>query len=753
MQLSQGLRRGVKPRYTLASACGPSPPRRTPEPPLNHDDPSSSAQPELIGPYRVLHQIGSGVLGPVFRVLAQDTSSILALKLFRLDWPPEQAHALAGALQTLIETVPPHPSIVAPLAAGLEGGTAWLAQELVEADGLDLRMRRRTAVGAEALVAVLRQVAAALDAGVAAGWRHGSLHPRDVLIDTTGRVRVTGIGVAQLVERFGARPSRRRPYAAPERVPGGPWDARADVFALAVVALEWLAPRRGRPGAEPLQDTLATAGFDGPAAVGLLAAATSASPQDRPATAMALVEALAGAIDVSRLARTRTPAPGSLFPEPGRDGADEAAADAPTIPGLERSADDTLQSDVLTAITVTESTPASAPADLALAPPAGRHHHDLVLRPDDPPAAPLEAWPHPHVPEPAVPEPAWIGPGTGQFSHASAPERPAGPADAPRGASLVDGDTGGARQFGHQPGLDASSESRLDAVFETGGPDAYQAGVPATAGTPYERFAPGAGGGRRGSRPLPPQRVPSLRQWGVALAAVLLVGLGMGFVLGRWSVSPLPPGPSATAAPPASTPPAVTVTGNEAVRPEPEVRGAPPAPAPAPAAAPAPGPATARPAPAASAGRVTVHSTPAGARVQVDGRDRGRTPVTIGGLGVGRHLVEVSRDGYADQARRVEITATRPSVTLDLRLEATAAPGAAAAAPVTAALEFVTRPAGAGVYVDGRRVGVSPLKIDGVAPGARTIRFELAGHAPWTSTITLAAGESRRVTASLEQRR
>jgi hypothetical protein len=37
-----------------------------------------------------------------------------------------------------------------------------------------------------------------------------------------------------------------------------------------------------------------------------------------------------------------------------------------------------------------------------------------------------------------------------------------------------------------------------------------------------------------------------------------------------------------------------------------------------------------------------------------------------------------------------------------------------------------------------------------VPPGTRSVRFELAGHAPWVATIALASGESRRVAASLE---
>lgn len=724
----------------------------TPEPPLSHDEPSPAAPPEVIGPYRVLHQIGSGVLGPVFRVLDPDTDAIVAVKQFRLDWTPEQAHALAGALQTLIETLPAHPSIVRPLSAGLDGATVWLAQELVAADGLDARMRRRTAVGAEALVAVLRQIALALDVGAEAGWRHGALHPRDVLVDTTGRVRVTGIGIAQLVERFGAKPPRRRPFGAPERAPGQPWDTRADVFALAVIAVEWLAPRRARPGAEPLAETLERAGFDGETAVRVLEAATSANSTERPPTASALVEALAAAIDLERVARMRTPAPGSLFAtidpaagvvpegatlavtEDARPVNDETVIEGPAGAGPEEAP----------AFARAEADGPEEPTDVGAHEGIARRHAEADL-----PEGPADRLVDATASSPELLAEATIGPAEDWAAEAApepdlalreesevpaAPEPPRFlPDEMPRPAPLED----------------PASYRTVDHMDRPG--DADGARPPAVSPWPQ---------GTSDHRPAAvtsPAR-PSVNVWALALAATLMLGLAAGFFLGRWSMSPTRP--AALATEPASAGSTAAEVRDEPVRSEPpsgpaaarsEARPAAAAPAsPAPAA-------PARP-PAAATGRILVRTTPPGARVRLDGRDRGATPLTIGGLPPGRHQLEIVRPGYEGTSRRVELTADRPSVTLDVPLRAlrAAAPASAPAPAPTrgpASLEFVTRPAGAEVWVDGRRVGVTPFKLADVAPGAKAIRFELAGHARWANTITLAAGEARRVTASLEPRR
>jgi hypothetical protein len=57
------------------------------------------------------------------------------------------------------------------------------------------------------------------------------------------------------------------------------------------------------------------------------------------------------------------------------------------------------------------------------------------------------------------------------------------------------------------------------------------------------------------------------------------------------------------------------------------------------------------------------------------------------------------------------------------------------------------------VYVDGGRVGVTPMTLAEVRPGVHTVRFELAGHRPWATAVTVEAGVQGRVGASLEPQR
>ena len=135
----------------------------------------------------------------------------------------------------------------------------------------------------------------------------------------------------------------------------------------------------------------------------------------------------------------------------------------------------------------------------------------------------------------------------------------------------------------------------------------------------------------------------------------------------------------------------------------------------------------------AQTGRITVRTTPAGARVTIDGKDAGKSPLTVPNLPRGTHTVRVMRDGYTTIERRVVITPSQPASTLTLNLVRGAPPAARAPeasesrSPQTASLTIESRPSGATVIIDGKRVGTTPLALPGVAVGTHAVRMEMAG--------------------------
>jgi serine/threonine-protein kinase len=148
-----------------------------------------------------------------------------------------------------------------------------------------------------------------------------------------------------------------------------------------------------------------------------------------------------------------------------------------------------------------------------------------------------------------------------------------------------------------------------------------------------------------------------------------------------------------------------------------------------------------RPAPTpAPAARLQVLTTPAGAAVFLDEREAGTAPLDLGPLAPGRHTVRVAREGFAPAQLRLEVADGVPLPPLSFVLQ-----------PLTATLRVSSRPAGAQVRLGDQVVGRTPIAGLPVPPGVYDVRVERPGYAPWTRTLSAAAGETQTVEARLER--
>jgi hypothetical protein len=274
-----------------------------------------------------LHQIGVGVLGPVYR--AQDTvrDQLVAVKVFKVDAPPEQAEQIAEALQAVVQALPRHRGLVEFIAAGVERDTAYLVMAHSDVPSLDSRLKPGAAdsstppVDAEQALVIVRTLAEAMDAAHARGIVHGGLHPRDIFVDDRGVCRAAGFGVATALARAGVRVPVRRPYSPPERLTSAPIEPPADRFTLGAIAFELLTGRRiaGTGSSAAARYNASVPGADLDAVRNALAAMLAEQPAHRPSTANAFAQALSLALFPQGVARASAA---------GANGADRSPAAA-----------------------------------------------------------------------------------------------------------------------------------------------------------------------------------------------------------------------------------------------------------------------------------------------------------------------------------------------------------------------------------------------------------------------------------------
>ena len=778
----------------------PSFPRSSPL----HTEQTGSAPPDAFGPFRVLHQIGAGTLGPVFRGHDTQRERLVAVKLFKLDLTPEKTHQLVAGLERLVEANLAHPSIATPVAAGVTDVSAYLAMDYVAADSLDLALREVGPSSAADALLVAARVAGALDHAYAAGFTHGCLHPRDVLM-AGHETRVTGIGIGQLLADLGVAVPVRRPYTAPERGEGQSWDRRADVFSLAALVHELLWGKRvSGTGSQAVEGITPLAGGELDSLRRVFKRALAEDPGERHPTPKIFVDALKRAfpdvvVDLGapvappprarnlRLAtpsRAPRPEPEPLLPlatleldgestESKREQARftdveiDAAPDAPVngpsvledvpLRGKARSTagaaaehpHDPLAMSWLSREAeppneaVKEAPPAAVPAPIA----------DIPIRrePEPEPMIAVEALP---IEKSAVVE--RVEPSredrTAERRESREPREQREPR-AQRERELREQKERELREQKERE-LREQKERELREQKER---------------EPHEQ--------KETAQPVPFELTMLDRSrsavWPLVLAMVIGVTLGFagGYAVGVRehpaavaAVTPTPPVPARefteSTLPDAPKPPPVSETRADA----------PPTTAPASAAArPAPAaPATPAPAPmptkAWAAGRLNVRSTPAGATVFVDDREAGRTPTAVRDLTEGPHRIRIARDGYAPHDRRIVITRERPAQLITATLARPtptaarpAAPTAAHTLPPPAApvgrgvLTVDSRPAGARVFLDGKLIGTTPLSSTPIGAGDHAIRLEHDGYKNWTGAVRVVASEQARVTASLER--
>ena len=137
-------------------------------------------------------------------------------------------------------------------------------------------------------------------------------------------------------------------------------------------------------------------------------------------------------------------------------------------------------------------------------------------------------------------------------------------------------------------------------------------------------------------------------------------------------------------------------------------------------------------------GLVLIHSTPTGADVQIDGAFRGKTPLLVTDLQIGRYRVQLASPGHA--SREVElIVKDRVPVKLDVSLLSTAS-----------GLAIGSEPSGAVLTVDGIGKGTTPSTLDDVAAGDHVIEVTMDGYEPFRQTVRTQAGRSESVSVVLK---
>jgi serine/threonine protein kinase len=325
--------------------------------------PDPAAGTEVAG-YRIVEHAGSGGMGVVYR--AEETGlggRPVALKLL----PPALARDPDFRARFLREmrvaAAIDHPNIVPIYRAGEDRGQLYLAMRYVHASDLRQVLEAEGRLDPARALAILDQVARALDAAHARGLVHRDVKPGNILLappvldGDPEHVYLVDFGLARSESDDrsigGAGSFLGTPrYAAPEQAAGHPVDGRTDGYALGCVLFECLTGQPPFPGGsgeavllahlEAPPPRVTTVRPDLPPGIDeVVAKAMAKTPADRFPDCRSLITAARQALThPSQRPTTPTqhpPTPGTRGPHPPAPGTPEPHPSVPAPPVGERS--------------------------------------------------------------------------------------------------------------------------------------------------------------------------------------------------------------------------------------------------------------------------------------------------------------------------------------------------------------------------------------------------------------------------------
>jgi serine/threonine protein kinase/tetratricopeptide (TPR) repeat protein len=312
-------------------------------------DPKNLVGTTLSGRYRIDKAIGEGGMGAIFQATQLSLGRPVAIKVVKSVHEDNSDAVRRFELETEVIARLAHPNIVQVVDAGkADDGTMYLAMELLQGESIRQLLKKAGTLPVARVLAVIEDVASALAAAHAGGVIHRDLKAENVMIvRASGKheiAKVLDFGVAKLTTKTEAPPQTGSGFVAgtpgciaPEQMLGKSDEPRSDLYSVGVLMFEMLAGEAPfvssssvelmmRHLTEPAPRVADVARARGRAEVPapidqLVTSLLSKDPEQRPASAEALVDIVAALRDASRATqpdnRLPTPMGGFSVPTPG----------------------------------------------------------------------------------------------------------------------------------------------------------------------------------------------------------------------------------------------------------------------------------------------------------------------------------------------------------------------------------------------------------------------------------------------------
>ncbi len=185
------------------------------------------SDPRLVGPYRLLGQLGRGGMGRVYLGLATGDRRV-AVKVIRAELAADPQFRVRFRREVAAARTVSGPFMAPVVDADVDAEAPWLATAYVAGPSLAQAVRQHGPLPVDSVLALAAGLAESLSVSHAAGVVHRDLKPSNVLLAEDGP-RVTDLGIGQAAQL--GSPG----FMSPEQAKGGDVGPPSDVFSLGAV--------------------------------------------------------------------------------------------------------------------------------------------------------------------------------------------------------------------------------------------------------------------------------------------------------------------------------------------------------------------------------------------------------------------------------------------------------------------------------------------------------------------------------------
>ena len=215
----------------------------------------------LAGRYELFERVGEGGMSVVYKAKDKLLNRFVAIKILKPEFINDHKFIDSFRRESQAAASLSHPNIVNIYDVGREGNIHYIVMELIQGKTLSDYIKEQGPMPYPKVIALSKQIAAALAFAHKNHIIHRDVKPHNVMITPNGTAKITDFGIAKAVNAATIVDNTEGiigsvHYFSPEQARGGYVDEKSDIYSLGIVMYEMLTGRVPFDGDNPVNIAL-----------------------------------------------------------------------------------------------------------------------------------------------------------------------------------------------------------------------------------------------------------------------------------------------------------------------------------------------------------------------------------------------------------------------------------------------------------------------------------------------------------------